>query len=89
MNYPPHPLVMPDNVGIHCDKVFICNGISDLPSSVPPMSCDSESSLYNPLFEGLNGIYKWNLDSNITVNREASAVSRDEPATDNMNALLS
>jgi hypothetical protein len=88
MNYPPHPLVLPDNVGIHCDKVFICNGISDLPLSVPPMSCDSESSLYTPLFEGLNGIYKWNLDSNIIVNREASVVSMDEPAPDIMDAPI-
>jgi hypothetical protein len=50
--------------------------------SVPPMSCDNESSLYTPLFEGLNGIYKWNLDSNISINREASVVTMDEPAAD-------
>ncbi len=50
--------------------------------SGPPMSCDSESSLYSPLFEGLNTIYKWNLDSNISINREASVVSMDKPASD-------
>ncbi len=29
LNYPPHPLVLPDNVGIHCDKIFTCNGNFD------------------------------------------------------------
>jgi len=43
------------------------------------MSCDSESSLYTPLFEGLNAIYKWNLDTSINVNREISVVTMDEP----------
>ncbi len=52
------------------------------------MSCDSESSLYTPLFEGLNCIYKWNLESNIIVNREASVVSMDEPAPDTMDAPI-
>jgi hypothetical protein len=80
MIYPPHPLVLPDNVGIHRDQIFTCNGVPDLPTSVPPMSCDSESSLYSPLFEGLNVIYKWNLDTSITINREISVVTMDEPA---------
>jgi hypothetical protein len=63
LDYPPHPLVLPDNISIHCDKIFMCNRVSDLPMSIPPMSSESESSLYTPLFEGLNAIYKWNLDS--------------------------
>jgi len=68
------------DVGIHRDQIFTCNGVPDLPTSVPPMSCDSESSLYSPLFEGLNVIYKWNLDTSITINREISVVTMDEPA---------
>jgi hypothetical protein len=36
MNYPPHPLVLPNNVGIHSDQIFTCNGVPDLPMSVPP-----------------------------------------------------
>ncbi len=56
-NFPPYPLVLPDNVGVHCDKIFTCNGVSELPMSIPPMSSDSESSLYTHLIEGLNAIY--------------------------------
>jgi hypothetical protein len=81
LNYPPHPLVLPDNVGVHCDKIFTCNGVSELPMSIPPMSSDSESSLYSPLLEGLNAIYKWNMDTVITVDRESTTISTGEPAS--------
>jgi hypothetical protein len=68
VNFPFHPLVLPDNVGLHCDKIFTCNGVPELPMSIPPMSSDSESSLYTPLFEGLNAIFKWNFDTTLTIN---------------------
>jgi hypothetical protein len=42
------------------------------------MSSDTESSLYTPLIEGLNAIYKWNMDTVISVNRESSTMSKDE-----------
>jgi hypothetical protein len=78
LNFPPHPLVLPDNIGVHSDKIFTCNGVSELPMSIPPLSSDTESSLYTPLIEGLNAIYKWNMDTVITVDRESSTLSRDE-----------
>jgi hypothetical protein len=53
-----------------------------------PMSCESESSLYSPLFEGLNIIFKWNLDSNITINRGASTISTNEPASNTTDAHI-
>jgi hypothetical protein len=83
-NFPPHPLVLPDNVGVHCDKIFTCNGATELPMSIPPLSSDTESSLYTPLIEGLNAIYKWNMDTVITVDRESSTLSRDEVTSDNI-----
>jgi hypothetical protein len=52
------------------------------------MSSESESSLYTPLFEGLNVIYKWNLDSTITINREASTTSSGEPASNTTDAPI-
>jgi hypothetical protein len=88
MDFPPHPLVLPDNVGVHCDKIFICNGITDLPTSIPPMSSDTESSLYTPLIEGLNAIYKWNMDTVITVNRESSTLSKEDLPASNIDALI-
>ncbi len=88
MNFPPHPLVLPDNVGVHCDKIFTCNGVSELPMSIPPLSSDTESSLYTPLIEGLNSIYKWNMDTVITVDRESSTLSRDELPSNNAEAPI-
>jgi hypothetical protein len=88
LNFPPHPLVLPDNIGVHSDKIFTCNGVSELPTSVPPLSSDTESSLYTPLFEGLNAIYKWNMDTVITVDRESSTLSRDEQPSNNTEAAI-
>ncbi len=88
MNFPPHPLVLPDNVGVHCDKIFTCKGVSELPMSIPPMSSDSESSLYTPLIEGLNAIYNWNMDTVITVNRESSTMSKYELSSNTIEAPI-
>jgi hypothetical protein len=52
------------------------------------MSSDSESSLYTPLIEGLNAIYKWNMDTVITVNRESSTMSKDEPSSNSIEAPI-
>jgi hypothetical protein len=52
------------------------------------MSSDTESSLYTPLFEGLNAIYKWNMDTVITVDRESSTLSRDEQPSNNTEAAI-
>jgi hypothetical protein len=88
MDFPPHPLVLPDNIGVHCDKIFVCNGKTDLPTSVPPMSSDTESSLYTPLIEGLNNIYKWNMDTVVTVNRESSTLSKEDQPASNIDAPI-
>jgi hypothetical protein len=56
--------------------------------SIPPMSSDTESSLYTPLIEGLNSIYKWNINTVITVNRESSTMSRDEQPSNNTEAPI-
>jgi hypothetical protein len=88
MNFPPHPLVLPDNVGVHCDKIFTCNGVTELLMSIPPLSSDTESSLSTPLIEGLNSIYKWNMDTVITVDRESSTLSRDELPSNNTEAAI-
>jgi hypothetical protein len=52
------------------------------------MFSDSESSLYTPLIEGLNAIYKWNMDTVITVNRESSTMSKDEPSSNSIEAPI-
>ena len=52
------------------------------------MFSDSESSLYTPLIEGLNAIYKWNMDTVITVNRESSTMSKDELSSNTIEAPI-
>ncbi len=48
------------------------------PSPPCPVTLSHPCTVYTPLIEGLNAIYKWNMDTVITVNRESSTMSRDE-----------
>jgi hypothetical protein len=70
IEFPPHKLIFPDNVGLHNDKIFELPGEQDLPKSLPPMSAESESALYKPLFEGLNVLFKWDIDTTPSISRD-------------------
>jgi hypothetical protein len=77
---PPHKLIFPDNVGLHNDKIFELPGESDLPKSFPPMSAESESALYKPLFEGLNVLFKWDIDTTPSISRDNLSSSQTPQA---------
>jgi len=70
IEFPPHKLIFPDNVGLHNDKIFELPGEPDLPKSLPPMSAESESALYKPLFTGLNVLFKWDIDTSPIISRD-------------------
>jgi hypothetical protein len=42
----------------------------------------------NPLIDGLNAIFKWNMDTVITVNRESSTMSKDELSSNSIKAPI-
>jgi hypothetical protein len=79
IEYPPHKLIFPDNVGLHSDKIFELPGEPDLPKSLPRMSAESESALYKPLFEGLNVLYKWDIDTTPSISRDNPSSSQTQP----------
>jgi hypothetical protein len=80
IEYPPHKLIFPDNVGLHNDKIFELPGEPDLPKSLPHMSAESESALYKPLFEGLNVLFKWDIDTTPSISRDNPSSSQNQPA---------
>jgi hypothetical protein len=79
IEYPPHKQIFPDNVGLHNDKIFELPGEPDLPKSLPPMSAESESALYKPLFEGLNVLFKWDIDTTPSISRDTLSTNQNPP----------
>jgi hypothetical protein len=43
------------------------------------MSAESESALYKPLFEGLNVLYKWDIDTTPSISRDNPSSSQTQP----------
>ncbi len=67
-------------MGLHNDKIFELPGEPDLPKSLPHMSAESESALYKPLFEGLNVLFKWDIDTTPSISRDNPSSSQNQPA---------
>ncbi len=67
-------------MGLHNDKIFELPGEPDLPKSLPPMSAESESALYKPLFEGLNILFKWDIDTTPSISLDNLSSSQTPPA---------